>query len=109
MSWTTSWGASTRLIGGLIMTHGDDDGLILPPRIASSHLVLLPITRKESDREPVMAYVQSLAAALRDVTYHGRPLRVEVDTRDTGGARNWDLDKKRDSPSPGGNRSPRHQ
>ena len=92
--WTTSWGASTRLIGGLIMTHGDDDGLILPPRVASSHLVLMPIIRKDSDKETVMTYTQNLARALVDINYHGRPLRVEVDTRDTGGARNWDWIKK---------------
>ena len=48
--WTTSWGASTRLIGGVIMTHGDDDGIILPPKVASAHLVLLPIIRKAGDR-----------------------------------------------------------
>ena len=92
--WTTSWGASTRLIGGLIMIHGDDDGLVLPPRVASSHVVLLPIIRKDSDRETVMTYTQNLAAALGDTWYHGQPLRVEVDTRDTGGARNWDWIKK---------------
>jgi prolyl-tRNA synthetase len=45
-AWTTSWGASTRLIGGLIMIHGDDDGIILPPKVASAHVVLLPIIRK---------------------------------------------------------------
>ncbi|MCP4292345.1 MAG: proline--tRNA ligase, partial [bacterium] len=54
--WTTSWGSSTRLIGGVIMTHGDDDGIILPPKIASAHVVLLPIIRKSDDRENVMAY-----------------------------------------------------
>jgi len=93
-AWTTSWGASTRLIGGLIMTHGDDDGIILPPKAASAHIVLLPIVRKEADRAAVMAYVESLKRELGDQTYANRRLEVEVDTRDIGGARGWDWIKK---------------
>jgi prolyl-tRNA synthetase len=93
-AWTTSWGASTRLIGGLIMTHGDDDGIILPPRVAPSHVVLLPITRKAEDMQAVMEYVDHLAAELRQQTYNGRNVAVEVDRRDIGGARGWDWIKK---------------
>jgi len=93
-AWTTSWGVSTRLIGGLIMTHGDDDGIILPPRVASSHLVLMPIIRKPEDRTTVMAYVESLAKELRDKFYHHRRLEVEIDDRDIGGARGWEWIKK---------------
>jgi len=93
-AWTTSWGASTRLIGGLIMTHSDDDGLILPPRVAPAQVVLLPIVHKEDDRPMVDAYTEQLAAQLRSVQYNGRPLRVEVDRRDIGGARGWDWIKK---------------
>ena len=93
-AWTTSWGASTRLIGGLIMTHGDDDGMILPPRVASSHVVLMPILRKESDRDTVMEYTDRLARELRDARYHDAPVRVEVDDRDIGGARGWDWIRK---------------
>src|SRR6266403_2141838 len=48
--WSTSWGVSTRLIGGLIMTHSDDNGLILPPRLAPQHLVVLPIYRNDQER-----------------------------------------------------------
>ncbi len=92
--WTTSWGSSTRLIGGVIMIHGDDDGIILPPRVASAHVVLLPIIRKEGEREQVMAYVQKLAARLRDIYYQHRKIVVEIDDRDTGGARGWDWIKK---------------
>ncbi len=93
-AWTTSWGVSTRLVGGVIMTHSDDDGLILPPKVASSQVVLLPIFRKESDRESVTAYVQKLSRDLKAVSYHGQKLRVEIDDRDIGGARGWDWIKK---------------
>ncbi len=92
--WTTSWGSSTRLIGGVIMTHGDDDGIILPPRVASAHVVLLPIIRKEDERQQVMAYTRKLAARLRDIYYQHRRIVVEIDDRDTGGARGWDWIKK---------------
>ncbi|MBW2575386.1 MAG: proline--tRNA ligase [Deltaproteobacteria bacterium] len=93
-AWTTSWGASTRLIGGLIMTHGDDDGVILPPRVASAHVVLMPIIRKPEDRTTVMAYVESLEKELKDKYYHHRRLEVEIDDRDIGGARGWEWIKK---------------
>ena len=92
--WTTSWGASTRLIGGVIMTHGDDDGIILPPKVASAHIVLMPIFRKSEDREKVMGYTESLANKLKDIFYHNRKLVVEIDQRDIGGARGWDWIKK---------------
>jgi prolyl-tRNA synthetase len=93
-AYTTSWGTSTRLIGGVIMTHGDDDGIILPPRVASAHVVLIPIFRKSDERRRVMEYTDQLAAELRRVYYHHHPMRVEVDTRDIGGARGWDWIKK---------------
>lgn len=93
-AYTTSWGVSTRLIGGLIMIHGDDDGLILPPRIASAHVVLLPIIRKPEDRDKVMNYVNTLAAELRDELFHSKRIEVEIDDRDIGGARGWDWIKK---------------
>jgi prolyl-tRNA synthetase len=93
-AWTTSWGASTRLIGGVIMTHGDDDGIVLPPRVSPSHVVLLPIFRKPKDRQNVMAYTEKLAQELRKTYYHHRPLSVEIDLRDIGGVRGWDWIKK---------------
>ena len=52
--WTTSWGSSTRLIGGLIMTHSDDNGLMLPPRLAPAHVVILPVIHKEEDRAAIL-------------------------------------------------------
>ncbi|MGD9042542.1 MAG: proline--tRNA ligase [Desulfobacterales bacterium] len=93
-AWTTSWGTSTRLIGGLIMNHGDDDGIILPPKVASAHVVLLPIIRKPEDREPVMDFSEKLARELADKRYHHRRLVVEIDDREIGGARGWDWIKK---------------
>jgi prolyl-tRNA synthetase len=92
--WTTSWGASTRLIGGVIMAHGDDDGIILPPRVASAQVVLLPIFKKEDERQAVMAYTESLAKELKACRYNDRPITVEVDRRDIGGARGWEWIKK---------------
>jgi prolyl-tRNA synthetase len=82
------------LIGGVIMAHGDDDGIILPPRVASAHAVILPIIRKPADRNPVMTFVDQLAAELRAQSYHQRKVRIEIDDRDIGGARNWDWIKK---------------
>jgi prolyl-tRNA synthetase len=93
-AWTTSWGASTRLIGGVIMSHGDDDGIILPPKVASAHVVLMPIVRKSKDRLKVMEFVESLASELKQKFFHHRRLVVEIDSRDIGGARGWDWIKK---------------
>jgi len=93
-AWTTSWGSSTRMIGGVIMTHGDDNGVVLPPRIASSHIALLPIYRTDTERSAVLTYVNELAEQLRRISYHYRCLQVEVDDRDIGGARGWEWIKK---------------
>ncbi|SLM29198.1 Proline--tRNA ligase 2 [Desulfamplus magnetovallimortis] len=93
-AWTTSWGVSTRMIGGMIMTHGDDDGVIMPPRVAPAHVVLLPIFRNDEEKKDVMEYVNSLAGELRQILYHDRKIVVEIDERDTGGARGWEWIKK---------------
>jgi len=93
--WTTSWGFSTRMIGGLIMTHSDDDGLVLPPRIAPLHVVILPILHKDSDREDILNYCHNLADELRQLSYHKQDLIVEIDTRElTGGEKAWSWVKK---------------
>ncbi|MFW2479504.1 MAG: proline--tRNA ligase [Lentimonas sp.] len=94
-AWTTSWGVSTRLVGGLIMTHSDDDGLVLPPRIAPSHVVIIPVTPKEETREEVIAYCRELEKQLKDQYYMDGRVRVEFDDRDMrGGEKAWGWIKK---------------
>ncbi|MDW8350153.1 MAG: proline--tRNA ligase [Verrucomicrobiae bacterium] len=94
-AWTTSWGVSTRLIGTLIMTHSDDDGLVLPPRIAPYHLVIIPFTPKEENKTPVIEACRQLTDRLRSIRYHDEPLRVHLDSRDlTGSAKSWEWIKK---------------
>lgn len=92
---TTSWGVSTRLIGTLIMAHGDDDGIMLPPRMAPQQIVILPITPKPDTRQEVIDACEALAKTLRTQTFAGESLRVLVDKRDLqGGAKNWEWIKK---------------
>lgn len=89
-AWTTSWGVSTRLVGALLMTHSDDDGLVLPPRLAPQHAVILPIHRDADQRAAVLACCRALQQQLQAVTYDQGPLRVTVDERDMrGGEKNW--------------------
>jgi prolyl-tRNA synthetase len=93
--WTTSWGVSTRLVGALIMTHSDDDGLVLPPALAPSQIVLLPVIRKGADEAAIIAYCEELAKELRRIRWRDEPLRVLVDKRDLrGGEKNWQHIKK---------------
>ncbi|MFM8273865.1 MAG: aminoacyl--tRNA ligase-related protein, partial [Gemmata sp.] len=64
-AWATSWGVSTRLIGGLIMTHSDDNGLVVPPRLAPTHVVICPLGRSDAERGPSVAAAEKLAAELK--------------------------------------------
>jgi prolyl-tRNA synthetase len=75
--WSTSWGVSTRLIGGLIMTHGDDNGMICPPRLAQYQIVIVPIWRKDEEKDQVLAKSMEVRDELRQAG-----LRVHVDGRD---------------------------
>jgi len=94
-AWTTSWGVSTRLIGGMIMTHADDDGMVCPPRLAPQHVVIIAIAQKPEDRQRVVDYCKQLAADVRAQHYAGAPVRVELDLRDAnGGERRWQWIKK---------------
>src|SRR5207248_2624557 len=93
--WTTSWGMTTRMVGTVVMMHSDDDGLVLPPRIAPTQIVILPITPKEDTRARVLEECDALALQLRGKHFGDSPLEVEVDKRDLGGGiKNWDWIKK---------------
>ena len=74
--WATSWGVSTRLVGALIMAHGDDKGLILPPRLAPIQTVIVPIYRTDTEREQVLRRTREMARELKD------KVRMKVDDRD---------------------------
>ncbi|WP_333604897.1 proline--tRNA ligase [Novosphingobium sp.] len=78
---TTSWGVSTRLIGGLIMTHGDDDGLRVPPAVAPHQVVILPMLRDTPDDEALLAYCEELRKVLAGMSVLGEPVRVLLDKR----------------------------
>ncbi len=99
--WTTSWGLSTRIIGAIIMTHGDDQGLVLPPRLAPIQAVIVPIYRSDEERANVMPVVNRLRGELagvrlkvddrtgvtpgfkfNDWEMRGVPLRIEVGPKD---------------------------
>ena len=101
-AWTTSWGSSTRMIGGLIMVHGDASGLRMPPRVAPIQAIIVPLWRKEAEREAVAALAGEVEAALRaagvrvkadwreerpgfkynDWELRGVPIRIEIGPRD---------------------------
>ncbi len=94
-AWTTSWGVSTRLIGGLIMTHSDDDGLVLPPRVAPAHVVIIPVTPNEASRAEVLRYCHEFKQELEAQNYMNEPVKVELDDRDMrGGEKVWHWIKK---------------
>jgi prolyl-tRNA synthetase len=95
LGWTTSWGMTTRLIGTLLMMHGDDDGAVLPPRIAPTQIVIVPITPREETRAAILEACDKLAARLREIHYADLPIEVLVDRRDLGGGvKKWEWIKK---------------
>lgn len=100
-AWTTSWGLSTRFVGAIIMTHGDDQGLIFPPRLAPTQVVIVPIYKNDAEKSGVMAVVERLREELKAFRVHvddrsevtpgfkfndwelrGVPLRIEVGPKD---------------------------
>ncbi|HQO09952.1 MAG TPA: proline--tRNA ligase [Clostridiales bacterium] len=94
-AWTTSWGVSTRLIGALVMAHSDDNGLVLPPRIAPVHIVILPIYKDEKEKETVFGYINELKAKIADLRFFERKIIIHIDDRDIrGGEKNWYWIKK---------------
>lgn len=94
-AWTTSWGLSTRMVGALIMSHSDDDGLVLPPRLAPKHVVVLPIYRNDEEQSAVMEYCHTLVDELKSLRFDDQPLGVILDDRDLrGGEKKWQHIKK---------------
>jgi prolyl-tRNA synthetase len=94
-AWTTSWGVSTRLIGGLLMTHSDDDGFVLPPRLAPTQVVIIPIFRSDDERPRVLEYCRKVAGELRAQRFADAAVRVTVDERDErGGEKAWQWVRK---------------
>src|SRR5438105_1559752 len=81
--WATSWGVSTRLIGGLLMTHSDDQGLVVPPRLAPLHVVICPLGKSEAERSAAIAAAEKMAGELRarprDEFFGYEPLAVKID------------------------------
>jgi prolyl-tRNA synthetase len=82
-AWATSWGVSTRLVGGLIMSHSDDNGLVAPPRLAPIHVVIVPLGKNDQERKTSLAAAEKLAGELRalprDDFYLYEPITVKVD------------------------------
>ena len=92
---TTSWGTSTRMVGGVVMTHGDDDGLRLPPKIAPQQVVILPMLREKPEDDSLIEYCEALRATLAGQSAFGEPLRVLLDTRPGKAAqKRWDYVRK---------------
>lgn len=99
--WQTSWGVSTRLIGGLVMTHSDDDGLVLPPRVAPIHAVIIPIFRTDEERRAVLEAAERIKRALEEVDIAPERARyrdfleVVIDDRDMRpGAKFYDWERR---------------
>ena len=92
---TTSWGVSTRMIGGLIMTHGDDDGLRVPPRLAPWQVVIVPMLRDQPEDADIVAYCKTLQQELAVFSVFGEPVRALLDLRPAKAAtKRWGWVKK---------------
>src|SRR5690606_436488 len=88
---TTSWGVSTRMVGALIMTHGDDDGLRVPPAVAPQQVVILPMLRDNDGDAALLEYCEGLRAAIAAEQALGEPVRVLLDKRPgKAAAKRWD-------------------
>jgi prolyl-tRNA synthetase len=90
-AWNTSWGVSTRLVGGLVMTHGDDSGIVIPPKLAPVQVVITPIWKSDDQRAVVLEKAQSVAGMLRQ-----QGVRVHVDAREnlSPGAKYYEWERK---------------
>jgi prolyl-tRNA synthetase len=90
-AWNTSWGVSTRLVGGMVMTHGDDQGIVVPPRLAPAQAVIVPIFRKDEERTAVVGKAHQVRERLKDAG-----VRARVDDRDhlSPGAKFYEWERK---------------
>ncbi len=105
---TVSWGMSTRMVGGLIMTHGDDDGLRVPPALAPFQVVILPMLREKPEDAALLDYCEALRAAIAGQGALGEPVRVLLDKRPGKAAsKRWDWVRK-GAPLIIGSRQPRY-
>ena len=94
-AWTTSWGVSTRLIGALIMSHSDDNGLVLPPKIAPIKVLIIPILPKNADQDEILKACDNLKVAVEEKSYCNSPIKCFVDNSDKrGGEKLWGGVKK---------------
>ena len=92
---TISFGMSTRMVGGLIMTHGDDDGLRVPPKLAPWQVVILPMLRDKPEDEALIEYCEGLRATLAGQQALGEPVRVLLDSKPgKAAAKRWDWVRK---------------
>jgi len=92
---TTSWGVSTRMIGGVIMVHGDDDGLRVPPRIAPWQIVIVPMLRDQPEDAAIVDYCKALQAELAKQSAFGEPVRALLDLKPAKAAtKRWGWVKK---------------
>jgi prolyl-tRNA synthetase len=92
---TTSWGTSTRMIGGVIMTHGDDDGMRVPPAIAPHQIVIVPMLREDDGDAALLAYCREVVAACAAQAALGEKVRVHLDKRPgKSGPKRWEWIKK---------------
>jgi prolyl-tRNA synthetase len=93
LCYTTSWGITTRMIGAVVMTHGDDNGLRVPPRVAPEQVQIVPITR--DDPAPVLEAAEALRAEIAGQRWSDSPVRVAVDSRDRKPAeKRWEWIRK---------------
>ncbi len=91
----TSWGVATRLIGAVIMAHSDDDGFRLPPKIAPTHVVIIPFITNPDTTDDIMGYATKLANDIKTLSFGSIPIAVTIDTKDMrGGEKNWHWIKK---------------
>lgn len=97
LAWTTSWGVSTRLIGGIIMVHSDDNGIQLPPMISPIHIIICPIIKDKLDKNSILKYCNYIQTKLLNIKYQGQELKIHISNTSANTKKNyniWDSIKK---------------